>query len=562
MRFRRIFPMLIYSAIILLPLLLPLLAPDTPHEFDMFFHLERISEFYRQLKEGHIFPGWSTRLAFGFGSPVLMFNWSLPYYIASIALSFGATLLESFKFVTAFTYIGSFTSMYVFLAALTNPPAALVGAAWYIWAPYRFDIVQLRGAIGETTAMVFWPGIFWTTLLMFRKQYARGFFIGTIIWALLLYSHPDLFIMILPLWFVIILAETLLTKNIRALMGSLQAFGMSLGLMAFYLIPSYLEYHYLGYKLHENIYTQNFVLWEQLLAQPKLMEFGLSWGSLFKSIGWPLIAVALVSTLLCIADFRRVVADRIRAYRLIFLGMAGFAIFLLRPLSTVLWDHIPFLAFITYPQRFLGLMAFSVSVLAGLLAAGTTKRHPWIAIVMISGLILFDYPFVNLNSVRDSAESLSVRTLDTTDVWGEFMPKDMPKDFIINGRVYAQQPIVTVTPPNTISPQCSQTSVSITCRINSTRPVAVRFRQFYFPGWTAYADTDSIPINKHTDGTILLSLPKPTQTVRIVFIQTRLRVFSKFLTIIFAGWYIVLGVKTLYTYIRTFGKNQLPHEHF
>ncbi len=550
MKFRWYLPIIICSIIILLPLLLPLLAPDTPHEFDMFFHLERISEFYRQLSEGHVIPTWSTRLAFGFGSPVLIFNYAFPYYLASLALSYGATLLESFKFVTAFTYIGSFTSMYVFLAALTNPPAALVGAAWYIWAPYRFDIVQLRGAIGETTAMVFWPGIFWTTLLMFRKQYARGFFIGTIIWALLLYSHPDLFIMILPLWFVIILAETLLTKNIRALMRSLQAFGMSLGLMAFYLIPSYFEHHYLGYQSHQNIYTQNFVMWEQLLAQPKLMEFGLRWGSLFKSIGWPLIAVAVVSALLCIADFRRIVADRIRAYRLIFLGMAGFAIFLLRPLSTVLWDHIPFLAFITYPQRFLGLMAFSVSVLAGLLAAGTTKRRPWIAIVMISGLILFDYPFVNLNSVRDSEASLSVRTLDTTDVWGEFTPKDMPADFISNGLVYAQQPIVNVTPPSTISRTCQQASASITCRVNTMRSAKVRFRQFYFPGWTAYADAVSLPVTKHADGTIALSLPKPTQTVRIVFTQTPLRKFSIFLSVIFASLYIILSVKTMYTYIR------------
>lgn len=551
MKFRRIFPIFLFSLIILLPLLLPLLLPDTPHEFDMFFHLERISEFYRQLHGHHLFPTWSTYLAYGFGSPALIFNYALPYYLASLALSFGATVLESFKFVTALSYVGMFSSMYVFLAALTNPMAALVGAAWYTWAPYHFDIIQHRGALGEFTAMIFWPAIFWATLQIFRKRYIQGFFFGTIIWALLLYSHPDLFIMILPLWCIAILVETWLTKNIQALLVSFQTLGMSLGIMSFYLIPSFLEHHYLGYVSHENIFADNFVSWQQLLLQPKIMEFGLTWGYFYKSIGWPFIAAIICTLCVCIVHFRRIFNNRIRAYQLMFLGMAGFSLFLLRPASTALWEHIPFLSFITYPQRFLGLVAFCISVCAGLLIAKVTKRTPWIAAIMIIGVILFEYPFLNLNNVRDSAASLVIRTLDTTDVWGEFMPKDMPPDFIPNGLTNAQQPMITVTPLSTTTPNCTQTSSTVTCRIDSSGGhTNVRFRQFYFPGWTAYADTESIPVAMNTDGTILLTLTKPAQIVQIVFTQTPLRKFYTFLSVIFAGLYIFLGGKTVYTHIR------------
>ncbi|MEK7500407.1 MAG: hypothetical protein AAB649_07460, partial [Patescibacteria group bacterium] len=217
MKHGKYFLFLLLSLTILLPLLLPLLAPGTPHEFDMFFHLERISEFYRQLTEGHLVPTWSTRLAYGFGSPVLMFNYSFPYYVASIPLWLGTTLLDSFKILTALTYIGMFGSMFLFLNMLAGPWAALVGATFYSWAPYHFDVVDHRGAIGETTAMVFWPLLFWATGIMFKKHHAKSFFISTLLWALLFYSHPDLFIMIFPLWFIVIVFEYVYSKNIHAL---------------------------------------------------------------------------------------------------------------------------------------------------------------------------------------------------------------------------------------------------------------------------------------------------------------------------------------------------------
>lgn len=533
------------SLAILLPILLPLLSPGTPHEFDMFFHLERISEFYRQLREGQVLPGWSTRFAYGFGSPVLIFNYSFPYYLASLALSFGATLLDSFKFVTAFTYIGMFISMYAFLASLVNPISALIGAAAYTWAPYHFDINQHRGAIGEMTAMIFWPAIFWATREIFKKYYAKGFFTSIILWALLLYSHPDFFIMIFPLWSLVLCIEFMLTKNTHAFWTSIRAFGMSLGFMSFYIIPSYFEHTYLGYQSHQGIYTQNFVSWEQLLSQPKIMEFGLPWGALYKSIGWPFIAIAIITGFILITHIQAIRTQRIRAYQTALLIMTGFGIYLLRPASTYVWDHINVLTFITYPQRFLGLVMFCLSVCAGLLSAPLVKRIPWIAIIMIAAFILFAYPFVNLNYVRDSEASLSVRTLDTTDVWGEFMPKDMPKDFIQNGLLNSKQPIITGA-----TGECIQTSVSVSCIVDTKSVATIRFRQFYFPGWTAYADSTPIPIEKNADGTILLQLTKPAHSVRIVFTQTPLRKFSLFLSFIFSSLYLFLLGKIIYTYFR------------
>ena len=50
-----------------------------------------------------------------------------------------------------------------------------------------------------------------------------------------------------------------------------------------------------------------------------------------------------------------------------------------------------------------------------------------------------------------------------------------------------------------------------------------------------------------TDGTIVLSLTKPTQIIQIEFTQTPLRKFSSILSVLFTGLYIFLFTKTIYT---------------
>jgi hypothetical protein len=216
---------------------------------------------YRQLTEHQIIPTWSTHLAYGFGSPVLLFNYAFPYYLASLFISWGATLLQSFQIVTALSYIGMFGFMYLLLVDLTNPLSALVGATIYTWAPYHFDIVQHRGAMGEFTAMIFWPAVIWTTRMIFKKTYAKGLLLGSVFWALLLYSHADLYIMIFPVWLLLVFYTYLSTKNLHGLILSFYSMILGTGMMAFYFLPAYLEHGNLGYLLHEDIIVENCGIW-------------------------------------------------------------------------------------------------------------------------------------------------------------------------------------------------------------------------------------------------------------------------------------------------------------
>ena len=553
MNIRQRITLIILSLVILTPLLLPLTQPGTLHQFDMILHLERIVAFYRSLQDHSIPPTWSTYLSYGFGSPVLIYNWSFPYYIAAIVLSLGSTLVDAYKWMTALTYILSFLWMYVFVALLTKSKiSGLVAAAWYVWAPYRFNINNLRGAIGEEFATAFWPGVFWATTVLFKKQYALGFFSGTVLWSILVWSHPPMFAMILPLWMLYTCMQLLQTRNVQALLISLGALFVGVGAVAYSWAPIIFERGLLRYGVHEMIYPDNFVRWSQLLAQPDIYEFNLQLGStrylVFYSIGWALIAVGILTAFNLATCGRKWTAER--GYQLLFLGMGIFAVFLLRPASSFLWAHLPLLApTMVFPQRFLGLVMFCGSVLGGLYMYHIHSRHKWTAAIIAMGcIVLVNFPYLHLNKNREQdIARLNAPRLTTTDVWGEFSPKWIPSDFQQKGLLYGQQPMLTVLPPGPSAPLCTQTSRSVTCSIATSGPATVRFRQFYFPGWIAYADAKKIPVTMDTDGTIVLSLTKPTQIIQIEFTQTPLRKFSSILSVLFTGLYIFLFTKTIYT---------------
>lgn len=523
----------LFAVIALSPLLLPLLEPGTLHEFDMILHLERLTAFYRSLTEGIIPPTWSTYLSYGLGSPVLIYNWSLPYYVASVFLSFGATLVDSYEWMTALSYVVAFMVMFLFLTTLTNKRAALVGSIWYVWVPYRFNINQLRGAIGEEFAWIFWPGVFWATILLFQKKYRFGILTGTLLWALLIWSHTPLFAMIMPLWLLFLAAQWLRTKNVRATLISVGTLLFGLGIVAWTWIPILIERTYLSYALHEAIFRENFISWQYLLAQPPLFKHSLPYQQ-FYAIGWPFLLITLLTLL-----------SKPTMLQFIFLSVGTLAVFLMRPSSIPLWEHLPLLSpTINFPQRFLALTGFCGSVLAALFI----QKYKESAVLLSVIVITLGVPFITLNPNREpNLNLLNHPVLTTTDVWGEFRPKNTPLDIKENYSVYANLPMIAVSPAPQQPPVCTQTSITVNCAVSTDAPSTITVRQFFFPGWTASADGKPVPVRLGRYGLIELSVPNATDTVSVRYKGTPVANTAKFISLGFICCYLLLVIQTIYT---------------
>ena len=211
--------------------------------------------------------------------------------------------------------------------------------------------------------------------------------------------------MILPLWILYIYIQFLQTRNARAILVSLGSLLFGMGAVAYSWIPIIFERELLSYGVHEAIYPDNFVRWNQLLSQPDIYEFNLQFGPtrylVFYSIGWALIAAGTLTTFYLATIYRK--WNAINVYQLLFVGMGILAVFLLRPSSSYLWAYLPLLApTMVFPQRFLGLVMFCGSVLGGLYISRFHKRHTWIAAILaIACIMLLDYPYLTLNKNRE-----------------------------------------------------------------------------------------------------------------------------------------------------------------
>ncbi len=533
---------------ILSPLLLPLLQPGTPFEFDMRLHLERIAAFYRALQEGFVPPSWSTYLAWGYGSPVLIFNWSLPYYFASAFIAAGSTLVDSYKWITALSYIAAFGMMYLLLSALVPDIAAFVGAVWYVWVPYRFNINQLRGAIGEEFAWIFWPGIFWSAIATFKRNYYHGFLWGAVFWALLIWSHTPLFGMITPVWLIFVLLKSVQTQNTKAAFVTFSSLILGMALVAFSWIPILFERHLLQYNVHEAIFRNNFLAWQQIWLQQGIVDFGIPTYFRFYAIGWPVIGIATLSAVTIIRTIRR--PNRYTTYLVFFLLVGLTGLIFLTKSSAPFWENLPLLApTVNYPQRFLALVGFSASILTAFFIASVPDRlKTRVAILLSLAIITSSFPFLSLNSIQvGNLDNLNHPELTTTDVWGEFRPKQTPADFSERHNEYATAPLIAVYPTPVRAPSCVQNSVSVTCSVETMVPSVIDIRQFNFPGWKATADGKPVPIIPGPNGIIRIDLPIATGSVKIVYSGTTLEKLSRMLSLVSLIIFMFFYAKTTYT---------------
>src|SRR5581483_11648273 len=79
---RKIPPLIIIPIISLLPLV-NLLRPGTYASGDLSLHASYLMSFYENLKQGVLIPEWGGKLCYGYGCPTFIFEYNLPFYIAS-----------------------------------------------------------------------------------------------------------------------------------------------------------------------------------------------------------------------------------------------------------------------------------------------------------------------------------------------------------------------------------------------------------------------------------------------------------------------------------------------
>src|SRR6185369_6183787 len=107
-------------------------------------------------------PRWAGNLNFGYGTPIFIFYYPLPGYLASLFHSGGLSFETIFKLIIGASSLLAPVSFYLWARLLFKKESALIGALLYGLAPYHFLDLYVRGDVAEMMAFVFVPLVFWS----------------------------------------------------------------------------------------------------------------------------------------------------------------------------------------------------------------------------------------------------------------------------------------------------------------------------------------------------------------------------------------------------------------
>lgn len=336
----------------MLPLLLH--GCSCGHDFD--FHLQSWLDAAAQLRRGTFDPAWTTSAAWNAGEPRFLFYPPLSWMLGA-ALSLLLPLSATALVFTWLALLASGLAMFWLARSYVSAPASLLAGALYLANPYMLFTGFERTANAELLAAAWFPLLLLAALR--RKPSILGLAVSlSLLWltnapAAVIGTYATIVIAVVRIALVL-RARTDIAGELRSLLARYAAGGLlGLALPAFYLLPAAYERRdiQVAMAIIPNMRFQDNFLFghtgdgphDQVLHTASLLAVGLLTATLAALLGaW-------------FANRRRNRSFASSALPILAL-LAALIAFLLTPLSTPIWQHLPELAFLQFPWRLLSLL--------------------------------------------------------------------------------------------------------------------------------------------------------------------------------------------------------------
>src|SRR5680860_1527542 len=332
----------IFWIVLIILAIIPLLSlfnSGLPLGHDTQDHVVRIANFYTSLQEGIVVPRWAGNLNWGYGHPILEFLYPMPSYTASFFHFFGFSFVDSTKIVLGLSVFLSGVFMFLWLSSFLVTEAALIGAFWYMYAPYRFVYLYVRGAIGESFAFIWMPLLLFFLYRLNKKNNINYAILGGLSLAFLILSHNAISLMFLPFIIFYIFYLYSINKNKNFLLVSFFVFILGFTLSAFFWIPALIEGKYtLRNIVTKGVYVNSFV--DPIRFIQDKWSFGGN-GLLSVYVGFLGLISLILAPVLSVLLYRKNNKNWILILSLFV--YAVFAIFLMLSISDFIWSRISIL---------------------------------------------------------------------------------------------------------------------------------------------------------------------------------------------------------------------------
>ena len=555
-----------------IPAVLPLFQPHITASADGLLHLYRVMALKDSALQGIFFTRWLPDLAFGYGFPLFVFYAPLAYYVTLLlALVPGSSLTLAFNLSLALAFFLAATGVYLFIAELLNQRASALAAVVYVYAPFQLYNALFRGSLPAAWAMALFPFVFWifTRLIRVDRLLTPLFPLSALVLSLALLTHNTLTLLYIPLFLVYlgvmiiadrrVLRPYVIGRVVLALM-------LGVGIAAFFLIPAMLEREFAQIKRviisPDFDFRYHFVSLSQLFSLPPPADTGLLNPGIPLTLG--VVQVVLAGFGLATGLWwgykqrqRTVIAITL------FAGTAVLAMLVLMlPISVVVWETLPLIAFVQFPHRVLGPTALMVALLAGLGVAGLSGRKGfWLTLAGVLAIFVTTipllYPRYNTSGPSDPTvinmfEYERASGAIGTTSFGEYLPiwvTQLPRESPLEQFYRENEPISRLAReylPSEAAVEWANYGVNhMEFGITAPTPYQLVVNTFYFPGWQAKIDGQPASLTPFSDrGLISITVPDGRREISLSFHETPVRqtanVISLF-SIIACGALLVAG---------------------
>lgn len=528
MKTNRTILFLVGLSLLVLPTFFRMLQPGLYSMQD--FPYFRVVQYSKCLSDFQLPCRWAPDAALGYGEPVFSFYSHVPFFISALLSQIGFSYQIALKSVFAFSLLGSALSMYLLAKRIwKNEWSAILCALLYVYAPYRAVNVWVRGAFPEAFAFVVIPLILLSFELFLDKKSRinLSFFAGSI--SLLILTHNLSVILYAPLivsWILVRLIQTKSTKFIpHVIIGGI----VSLGLSAFYLLPTIFESRFVTIAETTRGYFDfraHFVTFPQLFLSRFWGYGGSTWGNedgLSLSIGHVQWSLALLVIIFSVFYIIRKKKSSEELNLSIYLVILGFVYLLFtHNKSAFIWEALsPISSFIQFPWRFLGPALFVFSLACGFLIKNLPKKiyvtFLVFAVLFVTNATFFkeDIWFHQSDEYFLTGERWQISQVASIgDYWTSYGP--IPRgDETFSG-------ITSV----------SKKSDSERFTYSNLDSNQISFPIMYFPGWTAYESGGPLPVSYDERGFVMVTPQSTSGEMEFVLEDTNARAYANTISLL------------------------------
>ncbi len=466
----------------------------------------RFTAFHQTLRAGNFPVRFVDRLNNSYGYPVINFLYPLPFYLSEIPKISGFGFVDSVKIIFAFSTLISAAAMFWALSIGFSPTASLTGAIIYLFIPYRFVDLYVRGSIGENLAFSVLPLIL-GSIFQISKGKKIYFPLLAIFIGLLITSHNVIAAIFLPIFIVL---SFLLIMHDRAKL--LISYALGILSAAFFWFPALYDLKYV--KLSQiNVSNVN----DHLVSFSRLIIP--SWGYGSRPVGHlgfsPQIGIVAVAVLLT-ALYIQIISKKKNVSINFFLVITTACIFLLTTWSKIIWNTIPAISVIQFPWRLLSVIVFISSFCAAFVIDSNKRNKTLLATLLISASVISTIVYTKPSGFVNRGEGYYTTNEGSTTVLDEYLPLWVQE----NPKGHPNQKIEVENGKSTLT-QVAIKPNNYKFTLNASEETKIKVNTIFFPGWKVFANGNPIKIDyKNPEGLIKFKLPKGNYDVIIRYTKT------------------------------------------